>query len=556
MLRVFAQPADASESVTHVFTFTSNTDARREADSIKDALGRAIQAVKVDSVTPLTVGGNSASPAMAIASAVSSRTGNTDAIWLDDDRLKSDVALQQSLLKVSPSLSRTFMESLRTKPNTISNSQFATQFWSTRIHLLRAHALEASQTRGSYNVLSTIKPRTEDNATKLSVSKEQIQLIFSQHPLVKRVYDENVPKLSEESFWSRFFTSRLFKKLKGERISEGDSTDPVLDKYLSQDDDADRAQRLLASHVPHIIDLEGNEENHSQKKGNTPDMTMRPTSLDRVPIIRTLNSLSEKIMSHVAPSDIDPSAPIGMDEETFNSLALRDLRDDSGTNHIMLNVRDQSRFFSRKEDTSSDDYDVQDPEGVLRVVCEDVANIGEDPSLGDAIGYDEASDSEAEDAAVHVGSKISLRNASSQIFAAINQQHTQDDSASGLSTAIYDRLMLTHATTTEFLHHFWLAFTSGDQSRAEEISQLVESLNRAMDRINAVARDAELERGKNIEQLKRQIREHYEKTHRKLAFDPESVKGGERVVNQLMGPTVRAIRSAAGKYQEALALQV
>ena len=176
---------------------------------------------------------------MAIASAVSSMPSSgrdTDA-WYDDGRLKSDVDLQHSLLKENPLLSKTFMESLRTKPDSISTSQFTAQFWSSRIHLLRAHAIDKNQSRGAYNVLSTIKPKADENTIKLSISKEQIQLIFSQHPLVKRVYDENVPRLSESAFWSAFFQSRLFKKLKGERISEDDPTNPILEKYLQYDED-------------------------------------------------------------------------------------------------------------------------------------------------------------------------------------------------------------------------------------------------------------------------------------------------------------------------------
>ena len=228
MLKIIAHAPGAPAPETHVFSFTSQTTARAEADAIKDALSKAIQAAKVGGVPLAAPGGNASSAAMAIASAISSgpQNGDTNA-WYDDSRLKSDVELQQSLLKADPSLSKTFWESLRTKSESISSSQFTSEFWSTRIHLLRAYAIERNQTRGQYNVLSTIRPMIIDNATRLSISKEQIQLIFSQHSLVKRVYDENVPKLSEGDFWSRFFQSRLFKKLKGERITENDPPDSI-----------------------------------------------------------------------------------------------------------------------------------------------------------------------------------------------------------------------------------------------------------------------------------------------------------------------------------------
>lgn len=584
MLRIFAQGKDGKDPEPHAFTFTSANTARAEAESIKDALSKIIQQAKPSTgilAAPASNGGTVKPAAMAIAGAVSSvpASRSSQDAWYDDGRLKSDVNLQQSLLKDNPSLSKTFMESLRTKPDSITTSQFTSQFWSSRIHLLRAHAIEKNQSRGAYNVLSTIKPKTDENTIKLSISKEQIQLIFGQHPLVKRVYDENVPRLSESAFWSAFFQSRLFKKLKGEKVSDDDPTNPILDKYLEYDEDEERAQRLLASHIPHVIDLEGNEMNHSQRKGNKPDLTMRPTNMDRIPILRTLNALSEKIMSHVPPNDIDPSLPIGVDEETFNSLALRDLQAAAVEKPVILNVKDQSRFFSSNKENNGVSADArryaqQDPTQVLQSLQADLERLSSNPNLETAIGVDNDSSSSSDDGdggnrrprkKRHVGSKSSLSAATSQILAAIAQQRSQTDdpflntggpsvsSTLGLSVAIFDRVCLTHATTTEFLQHFWHAFLSGDPDRADEIAKLVETLGRAMDRIKAVADDADSERTVEVDRIKQQMRERFERTKRKVKFDFDSIGGGAKVVNQLLAPTVKAIQLAGEKYEKALA---
>ena len=578
MLKIFAQAPGNPTPDTHVFSFTSTTAARVEADALKDALSKAIQTAKSGNALPGTPdGAGSSSAAMAIASAVSSgrsTKGESDA-WYDDSKLKQDVELQKSLLMANPSLSKTFMESLRTKPESISSSQFTSQFWSSRVHLLRAHAIEKNQTRGAYNVLSSIRPTTVDNEVKLSISKEQIQLIFNQHPLINRVYDENVPKLNEKDFWARFFQSRLFKKLKGERITDADPTDNILDKYLQYDDDAERAKRLMAAHVPHTIDVEGNEANHSQRKGNQPDLTMRPTSIDRVPIIRTLNALSEKILSHVAPNDVDPSLPIGVDEETFNELVLRDLQGDAEENRVILNIKDQSRFFNSDKETglSADAllYAQQDPTRVLQSIQLDLARVSSSTNLSTAIGVDSESDSSDDDTSnpkkPHVGSKSSLSAATSQMLSLISAQRAQHDdltvSSSGFSTSqqsstfglsplIFERLSLTHATTTEFLQHFWSAFLSGDAARAPEVSKLIETLNRAMDRIKAVAADAEAERNKEVEERKKKVQEFYERTGRKAKMNLESIKGGAAAVNGLLAPTVKAIGVARKEYERAL----
>jgi transcription initiation factor TFIIH subunit 1 len=569
MLKVFEKSPDAADPATHLFHFNSPTNPRGEANAIKDVLTNLISAAKAtDNSVPRA---NAASAAMAIASAVKSVTGTNR--WYDDAQLKTDIELQQSLMKKDPALHRTYMEARRTKPDTISDSQFNSQFWSTRTNILRAHAVETHQKRGSYNVLSAVKPRQVDGELKMNISAEQVQLIFGQHPLVKRVYDENVPKLNEMEFWSRFFLSRLFKKLKGGRITEADSTDPIFDRYLDASNDDGLARRLLEAHIPHIIDLEGNEENQGgTKSGNRKDFTMRPGSMAKVPIVRTLNSLSEKIMAHVAPSDVDPANPIGMDEETFNALALRDLQGDAEEHRIMLNIKEQTRFFSNEKTEMSSEatlYAKQVPSVVLMELETDFdptmmgRNAAGGFDLQSAIGVLEDSDSEEdeEEKSPHVGSKSSRVDAQKHIFEGISARRleidgsTSQNALAGLSQKIFDRLTLTHATTTEFLHHFWMVFLSGDPDRAGELAKMVETLERAMDRINAVAADAEKEREGVIQKQKKHIRDVWEQTGKKLKWNASSVGGGEKVVREMMAPTIKTLQKASREYSKAFAAE-
>lgn len=566
MLKVFVLEPNAppnSKPTDYTFLFTAKEGARPEADAIKETLSVWINAAKAGtpSQAPTPAGGMSA--AMAIANAVSSG-GLAKNPWGDDSKLKTDVELQQSLLKADPTLQRMFMESMNTKPDTLGSGQFMTQFWSTRLHLLRAHAIERAQTRGSYNVLSSLKPRVEENITRLNISKEQIQLIFSQHPLVKRVYDENVPKLSEQQFWSRFFQSRLFKKLRGERISEADATDAVLDKYL-REENADASPQ---GHVPNFLDLAGNEVHHSQRRGNRPDLDMRPSGVDKMPIIRTLNNLSENIMANVAPADGDVTAPIGMDEEAWQNLQLQDLRGDEEQARITLNIRDQNRFFSQaQEDDQKRAFAQQDPSKILQGLQAEIAQnlpLGGTAPLQKLVDPGDDEDEEMEDAPASrrpVGSSAALHDAFGQILNAVRDRRTQmsEGSASdtyGLSPGLFDRLTLTHATTTEFLHQFWQAFLSGNPERAAEAKSLSESLQRAIERIQAVAKDAEAERQVDVDRMKQHAREVYESTGRKLRPNLDVVEGGQKVVNQLLGPTIHALQLALKRYQIAYEAEV
>src|SRR5690606_5341456 len=119
---------------------------------------------------------------------------------LSEKTLLSGYQLQTELLASSPSLNRLFTE-LVIQSGSISPAQF----WSTRLSLLRAFAIDRAQRKGPYNVLAAIKPKTVDNVIKMSLSREQIKEIFEQHPVVRKAYDECVPgKCTEDGFWKRF----------------------------------------------------------------------------------------------------------------------------------------------------------------------------------------------------------------------------------------------------------------------------------------------------------------------------------------------------------------
>lgn len=512
---------------------------------------------------------------MAMAQTVTEETN-------DDAKLLRDVELQRSLLNADPSLRQRFDQALRDRPDTISIAQFAAQFWATRVHLLRSHQAEMAQGPGTYNVLAVIKPDMVDGGERYNLIKEQIHLIFSQHPLVKRAYNENVPKLSERDFWTRFLGSRLVKKLRGERFaSEDHRPDPIFDKYLDVDEDAEQARQLAMPVVPRFIDVAGNEQNHSQRLGNRPDWTMQPNSYDKVPILRTLNRMSEKMMAIVPPSDSGRHGPVGLDEQTYNELLLRDLQRADGDNRVILTIRGQGQSFTAGQglhtSSSASTYAKRTPAEVLSTVQHEFANFAEGRnstaglSLESAIGIQEDSSSEEEEATatqnnVRVGSKRGRAAATTQIIRAIKKRHLlNDDYMSalslvsseqavklGISQSVFEALAMTHNTTVEFLHYFWTVFLSGDPDRANEVGRLIETLDKSLDRISAVAESAESEWAARVDQLKRENEAYTKRTGKKRRFDTNSVEGGAKAVNKIVSPLVRAIRSAKDQFETAL----
>ncbi|OTB01571.1 hypothetical protein M426DRAFT_25470 [Hypoxylon sp. CI-4A] len=580
MLKIFEKPPEASDPVTYLFHFNSPSDPRAEANTVRDLLSKLLAEAKTNDpsvpkpASAPTEGSGSAS--MTFASAAVAKPAATR--LFDDDALKSDIVLQQSLLKSDRSLSGMYMEGRRMKPDSMSDSTYNTQFWSTRTNLLRAHAIENNQKKGPYNVLAQVKPVIQqsddpDKPSKLKIkfSVEQIQMILTQHPLVKRIYNEHVPPLTQSEFWERFFLSKLSKQLRGERLTGLETADKIFDKYDEYDDIKPFTAKLLAQQVPHIIDIEGNEENQGgYKSGNRKDIEMRPRSRKDVPIIQTLNSISEKLLANVIVSEDNPTSSAELDEDTYRELALRDLRGDVEENRIILNIKEQSNFFSNETGTISETaavYAKQKPSKVLKDVQGDLKHLNQyhlgGVDIHESLGIDDDSDSEDEgEKPPHVGSRLSRKTAQKQIFDSISQRRAQlfghdsdETSPMGLPPTVTQSCNLTHATTMEFLQQFWSAFLSGDPDRAIELGYLAEALKRSKERIDAVAVEAEKAREELIKKRKDEIIQIYERTKRKIKFNPKSVRGGKEAVYKLMEPTLRSLDKAIADYQRALAAE-
>lgn len=579
-------PKHAAGSYT--LTFTS-VNARDDQSSVTSQLRKCVEAFKARSApaaaSPATPSAapkkaqanGGASGSIAMAQTVTAALKADEAY--DDGKLLDDLDLQRSLIQVNPLLRNRFERALADKPDSVTLSQFSNQFWSTRVHMLRSHATERSQTIGDYNVLSVVKPVNRGDHQELNITKEQIILIFKQHPVVRQAYNDLVPPLEEGKFWERFYNSRLIKKLKGERIDEDrDITDPKLDKYLNYDERSKDSQDLMDS-IPLFINIEGNEQNHSQRLGNRPDFTMNPSSNEKAPILRILNSMSKKILDRAPMSDTNRHGPSGVDEQTYKELRLRDLQRADDDNRVVLQVQDQSRFFSAgqslQSSTSAAVYTKRTPSQTLSVVRRDFSGInpGQNPTqevdLHTTLGVEDDSSSDEEDATERekkVGSKFSRTAATSQIMTAIKRRNLHDDDyiygktlpiseqakKLALSESTLDSLTMTHNTTVEFLHYFWTVFYSGDPERANEVAQLIKTLDKSLDRLKAVADTAEAERTAILEKYKRDVEAYNARSGKKRKYDPENIKGGRRTVDQVAEPLVRAIGTAREEFSKAL----
>lgn len=258
------------------------------------------------------------------------------------------------------------------------------------------------------------------------------------------------------------------------------------------------------------------------------------------------------------------------EDRAMEELALSDLRGDIEVERIILNIQDQRRFFSQQEgNIKGDEIFKKDPGKVLRRLRNGLGSQGAlDLAASAAAASSKGAGGSSDEGKATSGGHI--RSAMGQITQAISDRggHLYDTATivavnSGspppdtlninledIPRPIHDAITLTHATTTEFLHHFWLAFLSGDEKRAADLQTLVGSLRRSGDRVEAVAKQAEEEREKEKERRKQAALAEYKATGRKRRKG--DIPGGRKLVEGVLGPTMKAVEFAVGKWEEAV----
>lgn len=379
---------------------------------------------------------------------------------LDPAKLLQNLDLQRSILRQDADLMKTFQQTV-----IASGSLTNEQFWSLRINQLVTAAQLQMQTRGSYNVLSTIKPTTgSDNKVNINLTREKILDVFDQYPLVRRAYNENVPKLSEGEFWQRFFMSRLFLVLKGEKVSPTHSTDAIFDPYIdvlqALRDKRAKAQdgKDLGSSVPLFVNVEANGYDNPETYGNNLITTAGGGTKN---LIRSVNGLSQRLLLGKRKRDQGPPPEqTKLANNVIDELKLHDLEPDRTDDHsIQLHI--DTLRNANANDSLRNQYDKATFEKLSAEFYHsapskiDLSVVGDDPD---------------------------------SLAAALNELHslTPQNEVSTTNMVVGGDVQLVHITTQEFLRQFWHAYTSNK----EQCAGLRSFLHKSLERIAAVNNDS------------------------------------------------------------------
>ncbi|KAN0062955.1 RNA polymerase II transcription factor B subunit 1 [Thecaphora frezii] len=315
---------------------------------------------------------------------------------------KTDMELRISVLRSNPQL-----RSLH-KDVVLSGAMQDAEFWShpQRQALLRAERAMLEQRQGRNARLADPKPTpNEAGEMKLSITAELIRDLFEQFPVVARAFEENVPaKLDESAFWTRYFQSKLYHRLRTSARSAASEhivqDDPIFDKYLEDEDDQLEPRRL---HNPHdrLLDLASTEEDH-QETGNAKDWTMRAGAERKtLPLMRRFNDHSQSLLDSAlgeleeearrarrrivggvgeeydlnANSDVgsgaggrrDPHAAAAeaIKQRYYREIEIEDLNETVGTQRVRLDVGELEGYLQSQEASATDNGNGDD--GVVEV---------------------------------------------------------------------------------------------------------------------------------------------------------------------------------------------
>ncbi|KAF2228813.1 hypothetical protein EV356DRAFT_457010 [Viridothelium virens] len=467
---ISAQSAEAAAPEKLRFDFTSSS-AATDQDAFTEKLSNLIKNIKTQpEATPGTPSGLDRSKPGVSGAVADGSTSQDDS---EDVRLIKDVGLQEALTREKPDVAQELLHAIANKSQSVSLRDLTQDFWSSRLPMLRSFAAEHGQRPGQHNVFSSIRTKTIDGESKIDLPAEVIELLFQQHPVVKRAYADLVPKVfgSDLGFWKAFLHSKLYRKLRGEKTADV-SGSAQLDKYL------DYSAATAEANIPRWDDLEGNEQNHSQRKGNQPDITMRASTGEALQSLKALNNISQVMMSHVNPSEV----------ESFD-LQLHDLEAEAPDNRVALDIKDQRLFSTSKRDPASNEaalFAKLKPKEVAHSVRNDVVH---DIRLDRMSNVDDLDDDEVD--ADEDGDDGDLRKsrafniAAQGSLQAFRRQRQLDFSTAPPNAA--EALTTSHQTLVWTLKRFWNIYLSGDALRANELREVVSQLGTHLSSLDSLA---------------------------------------------------------------------
>ncbi|WFD00441.1 RNA polymerase II transcription factor B subunit 1 [Malassezia yamatoensis] len=440
--------------------------------------------------------------AIAKARASSDSTASPSVSRSQDQPLQlSETQLRGQVLLANPNLLALHKEVVG------SGSIPDTDFWlhPTRAALLRAERAKMQQRQGRRAQLADPRPTQGDaGEMRINITPQLIRELFEQYPILTRAYNELVPeKLSENAFWTRYFQSKLYHRLRTSQRSAASeqnlADDPLFDPYLEEEDDQVEPRTQYNPHDA-LLNLEATAEDHAET-GNVQDWTMR-AGYDRrnLPLVRRFNNHASSLLRSSLGELSEKDARRvrrkvgGVDEEYplddshiphYDQIVMEDLNVHRSHVGRKLPIADQRAFFDQETNKEID-------KNVVRLNAAE--SIEQFQTLLDAWRLDLAH-------FTPIGA--SMRQALDTMLENMEQQKQQNSILAfrELPAEIVKQVISCHAATNEFLQQFWQAVSPTSDAvmvhtlslsqRVSKARQMLDVLRRTPHRMQTIMDAAE-----------------------------------------------------------------
>ncbi|PLW05146.1 hypothetical protein PCANC_27652 [Puccinia coronata f. sp. avenae] len=327
------------------------------------------------------------------------------------------------------------------------------EFWDGREELLYHEArLDAQKTGRSAQMVDPRPETTDSGEIRISITPQMIRDIFEQYPVVQKAYNENVPPLTDQTFWTRYFRSKLFNRHRSSARQSGDAVkdDEIFDKYLGDDDDGIEPKQINTREVFKLLDLAATQEDHVET-GNSNDWTMRAgTQRSSLPLMRRFNEHSQRLLDSSLgkiPERRCGGVIDGGDAGSRNYYGetdLEDLNSPAEPERIVLDMREQERYFEGSAATSQSAKRKRSAEEEGHIVAQMADRLANHwrPDLGKfrIPKHD-----------VNQSTRLMLDNIS------IRCEQLRGFNEASLPKEFLNQMVSTYTTTSEFLRQFWTA---------------------------------------------------------------------------------------------------
>ena len=492
---------NGDSSALLVFSADADT-AGKHRETFKERLAAAIAKTRVDQQQPPTQTGT------ATAHTAARMQNGTKA-----GREVNEVTLRGRVLRSNPQLLALHKEVVGS--GTLSDADF----WAhpTRATLLRAERAQMEQQAGRRGQLADPHPtQNEAGELKINITPQLIRDLFEQYPVLTRAYDENVPsRLDENTFWMRYFQSKLYHRLRTSLRSAASEqhlpSDDIFDKYLEAEDDGLEPRQPRNPHDA-LLNLASTEEDHTAT-GNIQDWTMRP-GFDRrtLPLVRRFNKHAESLLtSSLGTLDerdarrvrrktggVDEEYEAGSEQQRKDRNLARDRSDIPWESHYEKDIVIPD--LTERQSKAGRRLIIQDPH---MYQAPDTNEEKSEEAEQTRFDYQRFRDDMAQwrlDLRKYVPSGATMDKTLRHMLENMKRQKEQRTSRAldELSADVYKRIVSCHAATSEFLQQFWQAvLPSMDhkhvdmEERVDKARYMLKILRRTDTRIEDIATAAD-----------------------------------------------------------------